>query len=120
MKPRFRLSRIAGTVIDKNKDRHTVTLLTLYGGVQVKFYKGQFGFYDKKIVDIKDDGTKENLEDSWFARGTKLLITGFRRDEQFVPKKYNDSIYRHSVQLIKNIDENGMLELQSERIGQED
>ena len=114
-KPRFKLTRIAGTVIDKNKDKHTVSLLTLDGVVQVKFYKGQFSFYDKKLVDIKDDGTKENLEDSWFTRGTKLMITGFRRDEQFIPKKYNDSIYKHTVQLIKSINDDGMLELQSDR-----
>lgn len=119
-KPRYKLSRIAGTVLGRDKNKHIVTLLTLDGVVDVKFYKGQFTFYDKQIAEMQDDGTKKVLEKSWFARGTKLLITGFRRDEQFVPKKYNDSIYRHSVQLIKNIDENGMLELQSERVGQED
>ena len=48
------------------------------------------------------------------------MITGFRREEQFVPRKYKDSIYNHSVQLIKSIDENGILTLQSERAGQEE
>ena len=66
-----------------------------------------------------EDGTKTVLEKSWFSRGTKLLITGYRRDEQFIPKKYSDSIFKHSVQLIKDIDEEGILSLQSERIGQE-
>lgn len=47
------------------------------------------------------------------------MITGYRRDEQFIPKKYSDSIFKHSVQLIKDIDEEGILSLQSERIGQE-
>ena len=119
-KARFKLSRICGTVIGKDKNKHTVALLTPDGVVEVKFYKGQFGFYDKQIVELNDDGTKTRLEESWFSRGTKLMITGFRREEQFVPRKYKDSIYNHSVQLIKSIDENGILTLQSERAGQEE
>lgn len=118
-KPRFKLYRICGTVIDKDKNHHTVTLLTPDGVVTVKFYKGQFGFYDRQISEVGEDGTKTVLEKSWFSRGTKLLITGYRRDEQFIPKKYSDSIFKHSVQLIKDIDEEGILSLQSERIGQE-
>ena len=114
------MSRICGTVIGKDKNKHTVALLTPDGVVEVKFYKGQFGFYDKQIVELNDDGTKTRLEESWFSRGTKLMITGFRREEQFVPRKYKDSIYNHSVQLIKSIDENGILTLQSERAGQEE
>ena len=56
------------------------------------------------------------MEKSWFARGTNLLVTGFRRDQQFVPRVYKDSVYNHSLQLITGIDENGMLELISDRI----
>lgn len=114
-KPRFTLRRVCGTVLDKDKNKHTVTLLTPDGVVDVKFYKGQFGFYDRQIAKVNDDGTKTVLEKSWFTRGTKLMITGFRRDEQFVPRQYKDSVYKHSVQLIKDIDENGILQLISER-----
>lgn len=117
-KMRFKLCRICGTVIDKDKNKSTVTLLTLDSVVEVKFYKGQFGFYDRQITENRQDGTVLT-EKSWFERGTKLLITGYRRDEQFVPKKYSDSIFKHSVQLIKDIDKNGILSLQSERLGQE-
>ena len=56
------------------------------------------------------------MEKSWFTRGTNLLVTGFRRDQQFVPRVYKDSVYNHSLQLISGIDENGMLELISDRI----
>ena len=47
------------------------------------------------------------------------MVTGYRRDEQFIPKKYSDGICKRSVQLRKAIDEEGILSLQSERIGQE-
>ena len=99
--------------------KNTVTLLTPDGVVEVKFYKGQFGFYDRQISEVNEDGSKTVLEKSWFSRGSKLLITGYRRDTQFVPKNYKDSIFKHSVQLILNVDEDGKLELQSDRIGSE-
>lgn len=119
-KPRWLLTRIAGTVLDKDKNKHIVTILTKYGVVAVKFYKGQFTFYDKQISSINEDGSKTVEEKSWFARGTKLLVTGYRRGDQFVPKKYNDSIFRHSLQLINSVDENGNLSLRSERFGAEE
>lgn len=115
--PRFKLSRICGTVLDKDKNKHTVSLLTPTGVVTLKFYKGQFAFYDRQISETFEDGSKTVLEKSWFTRGNKLLITGLRRGDQFMPKKYKDSAFRHTVQLITNITENGELELQSERIG---
>lgn len=119
-KPRFKLTRICGTVLDKDKNKHMITLLTPSGVVTIKLYKGQFSFYDKQISELNEDGTKTVLEKSWFGRGNKLLVTGYRREEQFVPKKYADSAYRHTLQLITDIDENGELKLQSERIGEND
>lgn len=117
--PRFQLDRICGTVLDKNKNKHLVSVLTDDGVVSVKFYKGQFIFYDKQLSEVGEDGTKHVMEKSWFSRGTKLLITGYRRNDQFVPRKYADSIYKHTVQLITDIDEDGTLHLQSERKGHE-
>lgn len=120
-RPRFKLTRICGTVLDKDKNKHIITLLTPSGVVGVKFYKGQFGFYDKQISE-KDEESDSKIvkEKSWFRRGNKLLITGYRREDQFVPKKYVDSAYRHTLQLITDIDEEGNLKLQSERVGEED
>lgn len=119
-RPRFELTRICGTVLDKDKNKHTVTLLTPTGVVTIKFYKGQFGFYDKQISEVDDETSKKTvLEKSWFGRGNKLLVTGYRREDQFVPKKYMDSAYRHTLQLITNIDEEGNLTLQSDRVGEE-
>lgn len=119
-RPRFKLTRICGTVLDKDKNKHTITLLTPNGVVTIKFYKGQFGFYDKQISELNEDGNKTVLEKSWFKRGNKLLVTGYRREDQFVPKKYVDSAYRHTLQLITEIDEHGILKLQSERVGEND
>ena len=112
--------RICGTVIDKDKMHSTVTLLTTTGVVVVKYYKGQFNFYDREISEIDDTGKKNKIEPSWFKRGTKLMVTGFRNDEFFIPKTYKDSIYKHSTQLITNVDEVGRLVLQSERVGAEE
>lgn len=111
----YQLCRIAGTVLDKNKDKSTIALLTPNGVVNVKYYRGAYGHYDKQISQLNPDGTKTVVEKSWFARGTKLLITGFRRGNQFIPCTYRNSVYQHSTQLINSIDEDGNLSLTSER-----
>lgn len=114
---KYALYRIAGTVLDKNKNKHSVTLLTTDGVVTVKFYAEAFAHYDKQISQIElTTGSKTVLEKSWFARGNKLLITGIRRGDTFFPKKYHDSIYQHTVCLITDIYENGLLELQLDRV----
>ena len=118
--PRFALTRICGTVLDRDKNKHIVTLLTPTGVVQVKFYKGQFNFYDKQISEVDAiTGEKTVLERSWFTRGNKLLVTGYRREDQFIPKKYKDSIYQHSLQLITDI-KGDELELKTDRVGEDD
>lgn len=116
MIPRFKLVRICGTVIDKDANHNTVTLLTPDGVVVVRLYKGQFSFYAKEIA-VKDveTGKKTTIEKSWFKRGKMLLVTGVRQGDQFIPRQYKDSIYKHSIQLIKEIDEFGNLTLISER-----
>lgn len=114
LRGRFGLSKICGTVLDKNKNKHTVDILTTTGVVTLKFYKGQFSFYDRQISQINPDGTKTVIEKSWFTRGTNLMVTGYRRDQQFVPRIYKDSAYVHSVQIIKDI-QNGEPVLISER-----
>ena len=74
---------------------------------------------EKENVKVNPDGTKVKLEASWFKKGNKLLITGHRRGTEFIPRKYSDSVYKHTIQLIKEIDENGELVLQSDRVGNE-
>ena len=117
-KPKFEIVRIAGTVLDKNKHRHTITLLTVNGVVNIKYYDGAFYHYDRQISHKNENGKKTVLEKSWFSRGSKLLLCGFRRDQYFRPYRYKDTIYNHTTTLIKGITPEGDLILQTERIQQ--
>jgi DNA polymerase-3 subunit alpha len=113
--PLFELYRIAGTVIDKNKLKNTITISTQFGVVDVKIYKAQFSKYDKQLFEKQPDGTKKVIEKSWFARGNKVMITGIRRENNFVPKVYKTSQYLYPIQLISEIKENGLLEFKPMR-----
>lgn len=112
--PIFKLNTIAGTVIGKNKIRHTIAILTTTGVINIKFHKEIFNYLDKQISIKTDDGKKKVMEKSWFARGTKLLITGIRRGDQFVPKVYKNSPIK-MVYLIKKVNKDGTLILQDKR-----
>ena len=77
--------------------------------------------YNMPIDDIKpnnifidDTGKKKVLERSWFARGTLLMVQGFRRGQDFVPKKYKSSIYP-VISKINGVGEFG-LDVQYERV----
>ena len=89
----YKLYKIIGTVIDKDKMHSTVTLLTPTGVVTVKIYKNQFALYDKQLSQRGEDGKKHVIEKSWFSRGTKLMIQGIRRENNFIPKKRKTSIF---------------------------
>ena len=111
----YKLNVIAGTVIDKNKAKHIVTLLTTNGVVNVKFYKTQFAKYDKQIAERGADGKKKIIEKSWFTRGNKLMIVGIRRDDFFIPKIYSNSMYDSSIMLIDSVSEDGIITSKSIR-----
>ena len=89
--PIYKLYRIAGVAISKNDNRHTIALLTTTGVVTVKFSKDYYANYKRQISQIQLDGTKKIIERSWFKRGTLLLITGYKRDDQFVAKTYSNT-----------------------------
>ena len=112
--PIFKLSIIAGTVISKNDNKSTISLLTTSGVVTVKFTRDQYSKFKKQISVVQSDGKKKVMEKGWFTRGTKLLLTGFRRDDMFVVKTYSTT-KTHQVYKIININEDGTLELQSQR-----
>ncbi|MGE8033899.1 PHP domain-containing protein [Lysinibacillus sp. NPDC093692] len=107
---------IVGTVLDRNKTRHTITVLTPHGVVTVKTYAGAFAHYDKQISRKKGE-KKEVIEKSWFTRGNLVLLNGFRREEQFVLKTYKvkGEEVQHTVNLILGVEKNGDLILQDER-----
>lgn len=101
---RLRLNIIAGTVVDKNKSKNLITLNTQYGVVQVKLYKEAFARFDRRTSE----------EPSWFSRGTKLIVVGYRRGETFIPRIYPESRYTSNIMKVE-INKNGNLELISER-----
>lgn len=86
---------IAGTVIDKDK-RGLVTVVTPDDEVvMVRIGKQRFGKYNKKIM----EGTGKNrklVEDSWFVRGTRLMFSGYRREDTFMANNYGTG-FNHCV-----------------------
>ena len=120
--PKFQLNRIVGTVLDRDKNKHSVTILTPTGVVVLKFYAGQFSFYDKTIskdVGVADENGKIKkviLENGWFSRGSLILVTGFRRGDIFKPKRYKNSIYQHALSKIVEVREDNELILQNDRV----
>ena len=87
----YKLYKICGTCIAKNKNKNTVSLLTTDGVVDVKFRKEYFALFDKQISAKGDDGKKHIVEKSWFNRGSMIIVQGIRIDDMFVAKKYASS-----------------------------
>ena len=112
--PIYKLYRIAGTVLNKNDARHSISLLTTTGVVNVKFTGEYYSMFKRQISEVQSDGSKKVVEKSWFKRGTKLMITGFRRDDTFVGKTYSKTV---GHQLYKIVDIIGPdIKLQHERV----
>lgn len=100
--PIYKIYRIAGTVLAKNDTRHSLSLLTTSGVVNVKMSGDQYATFKRQVSQLNPDGTKTIIEKSWFGRGNKLVISGYKRDnDQFVMKTYKNS----GVHSIYHIDE---------------
>ena len=114
--PVYDVKAICGTVINSDNNKHIVTLLTHNGKVvDVKFYAGSYIYYNKVLSTIDEKGTKHRIEGSWFDRGTLLLISGVRRELSFLPKTDWSKGFKHSVQLITRVNEDGSLTLKEDR-----
>ena len=114
--PIYKLSRVAGTVIGKNDTRHLVTLLTVDGVVNVKFTRDYYAMFNRQLSEKDESGVKHVTEKGWFTRGTKLLVTGFRRDDTFVSRKYQKT-GGHQLYKISNV-EGRNINITSERYGE--
>ena len=99
--PIFKLRRIAGTVLDRDKAKKTVQLLTPTGVVPVKIY-GAFEAYDRQISVRGPDGKKHIIEKSMFTRGNKIIVTGIRQEDSFVAKVYQRTPW-HRVEQIAGL-----------------
>ena len=107
---------LVGTVIGKNDNRSSITLLTPTGVVNVKFTKEYFAMFNRQISELGSDNVKHVVEKGWFTRGTKLLIAGFRRDDTFVGKTYKNNGF-HQIYKITDINDNGDIKLTHDRAG---
>ena len=78
-----------------------------------------FAHYDKQISERGEDGKKHVIEKSWFARGSKIIISGIRRGDSFIAKKYARTPW-HLVEKIDIINDDGSIVLKRERAGDEE
>lgn len=111
--PIYKTYKIVGTVIGKNDTRSSISLLTLDGVVNVKFTKEYFAMYNRQLSEVQPDGSKKVVEKSWFTRGTKIMVTGFRRDDMFQTKTYKHTKTHQLYQIMAIHD--GDIELEHER-----
>ena len=110
----YKLHKICGTCIAKNKAKSTVTLLTPNGVVDVKFNKEHFSLFDKQISEKQENGKKKVMERSFFQRGSMIVVTGIRSDDMFICKKYKNTP-GHRLYKIEDVAPNGDLTLRGER-----
>lgn len=110
----FKLHKICGTCIAKNKNKSTVTLLTTSGVVEVKFRKEYFTLFDKQISVRQADGSKKIVEKSWFNRGNMIVVRGIRSGDNFIAKKYA-STGGHQLYKIMEVIDGTDVRLASER-----
>lgn len=100
--PRMRLYSIIGTVLDKDTTKGVVTIQTPNGVINVKFYKDLFALYNHAYNYMNNGKTEE--EESFFEKGTHLLITGILRGETFIPKVYKNIRLKPVMQIILDKD----------------
>ena len=99
----YKLHKICGTCLVKNKTKHTVTLLTIDGVVEVKFLKDYFAIFNSQISALGEDGKKHIVEKSWFNRGSMIIVQGIRIDDTFIVKKYANRGSEHQLYKIDEV-----------------
>lgn len=116
----FELYAICGTVIDKNDNNHFFSILTPENEVvNCKMSQGAFAHYKSQLSDTID-GKKIVIEKPWIARGSLLIVSGYRRGDDFSVRKYKNSVYQHQLQRIVKVNKDGTADIQTERYGAEE
>lgn len=117
--PIFKTFKIAGTVIAKDEMHSQITLLTTTGVVEVKMSKEYFSQYNKRISEVRPDGTKKIMEQGFFQRGMILVCNGIRRGDTFVLKAYKrKGNAQHQLYKITKVNKDGTIEMTNNRYGE--
>lgn len=103
----YKIERIAGSVLDRNKDKGMVTILTTSGVVKVRIFGALFAHYNRQLSEIvPETGRKRIIEKSVFTRGNKIIVSGIRQGDMFIAKKYARTPF-HLIEKIVEVKEDG-------------
>ena len=94
---KFELSRIVGTAIGRDKGKYIAGILTPDGFLKIKIYRSTFTKFDRQIKD------EHGIEKSWFSKGTKLLLLGYRDGDEFKLKTYKNHPYGQMIYKIEDV-----------------
>lgn len=115
----YKTCRIIGTVIAKDDTKRCINLLTPESGVvTVKMGNDYYARLNRQISELGLDGVKHVIEKSWFTRGTKLMVNGFRRSGMFFLKSYKNE-NSHQCYKIVQINRDGTIETKWRRHGED-
>lgn len=117
----YSLSQILGVVLDKNDNHHMITILDFHNNVvNVKFDSNFYALMKAQLSETDANGKKTVVDKSWLSRGQGLILTGYRFGENdFKLKNYSSSIFPYKIIKVDSINEDGTLEITTERYGQE-
>ena len=105
----------------KNDNNHLVSILTTdLEVVNIKFNGGSFAHYKQQVSEPIPGGKTKVMDKSWFERGSLIIVSGYRRGDDFVAKKCKHSIFTHQVQKIDKVEEDGEAYIRSTRYGFEE
>ena len=107
---------LVGVVADTNNTRHTVTLLTPDGIVDVKFFASAYTQYNQRIS-VVDPTTKKKtvVDESWLKRGNRLIIYGVRNENMFRIRRETSTGYARMIGFIENMGGDGSLDIRWSR-----
>ena len=105
-------------MVSKSDPNHYFTILTPENTiVNINMRQEQYAHYKARLSEANANGDKKVVDDSWLKRGTLVIVTGYRRGDSFVAKRYSKSVYQHTMMKIDKVNEDGSLDIISERYG---
>lgn len=118
--PIYKTNRIVGTVIAKDELHSSFSILTPESGVvTVKLNRDHFALYNRRISEVRADGTKKVIEQGWFQKSTLVMVNGIRRGDAFFAKRYKRT-NSHQLYKITDVSGNGRMEFTHLRYGDDE